>query len=79
MSDGKVVTDAATVTVIVTSVNDPPVAMGDSTTTDEDRAIVIRVLDNDTDADALSVTAVSVPSNGRAAITSAGATVTFTP
>ena len=81
VSDGKVVTDAATVTVIVTSVNDPPVAMGDSTTTDEDRAIVIRVLDNDTDADgdALSVTAVSVPSNGRAAITSAGATVTYTP
>ena len=54
--------------------------MGDSTTTAEDRAIVIRVLDNDTDADgdALSVTAVSVPSNGRAAITSAGATVTVT-
>ena len=81
VSDGKVVTDAATVTVIVTSVNDPPVAMGDSTTTDEDRAIVIRVLDNDTDADgdALSVTAVSVPSNGRAAIRNAGATVTYTP
>ncbi len=81
VSDGKVVTDAATVTVIVTSVNDLPVAMGDSTTTDEDRAIVIRVLDNDTDADgdALSVTAVSVPSNGRAAITSVGATVTYTP
>ena len=81
VSDGKVVTDAATVTVIVTSVNDPPVAMGDSTTTDEDRAIVIRVLDNDTDADgdALSVTAVSVPSNGRAAITSVGTTVTYTP
>ena len=81
VSDGKVVTDAATVTVIVTSVNDPPVAMGDASTTAEDRAIVIRVLDNDTDADgdALSVTAVSVPSNGRAAITSAGATVTYTP
>ena len=81
VSDGKVVTDAATVTVIVTSVNDLPVAMGDASTTAEDRAIVIRVLDNDTDADgdALSVTAVSVPSNGRAAITSAGATVTYTP
>ena len=81
VSDGNGGTDTGTVTVIVTSVNDPPVAMGDSTTTDEDRAIVIRVLDNDTDADgdALSVTAVSVPSNGRAAITSAGATVTYTP
>ncbi len=81
VSDGNGGTDIGTVNVIVTSVNDPPVAMGDSTTTDEDRAIVIRVLDNDTDADgdALSVTAVSVPSNGRAAITSAGATVTYTP
>ncbi len=81
VSDGKVVTDAATVTVIVTSVNDPPVAMGDSTTTDEDTAIVIRVLDNDTDVDgdSLSVIAVGTPSNGAAAITSAGATVTYTP
>ncbi len=81
VSDGNGSTDTGTVTVTVTSVNDPPVAMGDSTTTDEDRAIVIRVLDNDTDADgdALSVTAVSVPSNGRAAIRNAGATVTYTP
>ena len=82
VSDGKVVTDAATVTVIVTSVNDPPVAMGDSTTTDEDRAIVIRVLDNDTDVDgdSLSVIAVGTPSNGTAVIKSGSATtITYTP
>ena len=81
VSDGKVVTDAATVTVIVTSVNDPPVAMGDSTTTDEDTAIVIRVLDNDTDVDgdSLSVIAVGTPSNGAAAITGNATTVTYTP
>ena len=81
VSDGKVVTDAATVTVIVTSVNDPPVAMGDSTTTDEDRAIVIRVLDNDTDVDgdSLRVIAVGTPSNGAAAITGNATTVTYTP
>ena len=61
--------------------NDPPVAMGDSTTTAEDTAIVIRVLDNDSDVDgdSLSVIEVSTPSNGSVAITSAGTTVTYTP
>ncbi len=61
--------------------NDPPVAMGDSTTTAEDTAIVIRVLDNDSDVDgdSLSVIEVSTPSNGSVAITGAGTTVTYTP
>ena len=61
--------------------NGPPVAVGDSTTTAEDTAIVIRVLDNDSDVDgdSLSVIEVSTPSNGSVAITGAGTTVTYTP
>ena len=62
-------------------VNDPPVATNDTATTAEDTAVVIRVLNNDTDADGdtLSVTAVSTTSNGSVAITGNGTTVTYTP
>ena len=62
-------------------VNVPPVARNDAVTTAEDTAIVIRVLGNDTDADGdtLSVTAVSTPSNGAAAITGNRTTVNYTP
>ena len=62
--------------------NGPPVAVDDASTNDEDRAIVIRVLDNDSDmdgGDSLSVIEVSTPSNGSVAITGAGTTVTYTP
>ena len=62
-------------------VNRPPVANDDNVTTAEDTAVVIRVLNNDTDVDGdtLSVTAVSTPSNGGAAVTGDGTTVTYTP
>ena len=81
VSDGNGGTDTGTVDVTVTAVNDPPVATNDAATTAEDTAIVMRVLDNDTDVegDTLSVTAVSTTSNGAAAITDDGTTVTYTP
>ena len=65
----------------VPQANGPPVAVDDATTTAEDTAIVIRVLDNDSDVDgdSLSVIEVSTPSNGSVAITGAGTTVTYTP
>ncbi len=88
-SDGNGGTDTGTVTVTVTAVddpppatvNDPPVATNDTATTAEDTAVDMRVLDNDTDVegDTLSVTAVSTTSNGTAAITDDGTTVTYTP
>ena len=61
--------------------NGPPVAVDDASTTAEDTAIVIRVLDNDSDVDgdSLSVIAVGTPSNGAAAITGNATTVTYTP
>ena len=61
--------------------NGPPVAVDDASTTAEDTAIVIRVLDNDSDVDgdSLSVIEVSTPSNGSVAVTGAGTTVTYTP
>ncbi len=65
----------------VPQANDPPVAEDDAATTAEHTAIVIRVLNNDTDVegDTLSVTAVSTPNSGSVAITGTGTTVTYTP
>jgi VCBS repeat-containing protein len=69
----------------VNAVNDAPVAVDDTATTDEDVALTLSQADlkgNDTDVDntnaQLSVTAVSNPSNGTAVLNGDG-TVTFTP
>jgi len=84
ISDGNGGTDTATVTVNVGSVNDGPVANDDSTSTDEDTAIILGVADivtpNDTDldGDTLVISAVSNPSNGSVVLNPDG-TVTFTP
>ena len=73
-------TDTGTVTVTVTAVNDPPIAVDDSASTPEDTAIDINVISNDTDADTLSVTQVTTPTNGAAAIVAGSTTtVTYTP
>ncbi|HEX5087257.1 MAG TPA: Ig-like domain-containing protein [Nocardioides sp.] len=74
--------DTATVSVTVTCVNDPPVAVDDIRTTAEDTALVVSGADlaaNDTDADGdpLTVTAVSNPTGGTVVL--AAGTVTFTP
>ncbi len=72
--------DAASVTV-----NTPPVAVDDTARTAFETAIVIEVLANDSDADGddLTVTAVTMPTNGTAAITADAdgdnALVTYTP
>ncbi|UTF61349.1 Ig-like domain-containing protein [Gilvimarinus sp. DA14] len=71
VSDGNGGTDTGTVTVTVDPENDPPVAVNDNVTVSEDSgATVIDVLANDTDveADLLSVTAVTQPSNGTVAL-----------
>ncbi|HML74063.1 MAG TPA: Ig-like domain-containing protein [Anaerohalosphaeraceae bacterium] len=71
---------SAAVTVLVTAVNDPPIAYDDAVSTQEDTAIVIDVLGNDTDPenDALSVKSITQPDHGTAAVNQYG-TVTFTP
>jgi len=81
VSDGTA-TATGSVAVTVTAVNDGPVAVADTATTAEDTAATITaasLVANDTDVDgpALSVTAVSAPTNGTVAL--AAGTVTFTP
>ncbi|WP_172405003.1 tandem-95 repeat protein [Vibrio parahaemolyticus] len=62
VTDGDL-TDEAKVTVTVTPVNDSPVAVDDTTSIQEDTAVTIDVLTNDTDVDGdkLSIQSASVP------------------
>ncbi|MBM5098872.1 tandem-95 repeat protein, partial [Vibrio parahaemolyticus] len=64
VTDGDL-TDEAKVSVTVTPVNDAPVAKDDIATTQEDTAVTIDVLPNDTDVDGdtLSIQSASVPSD----------------
>jgi hypothetical protein len=71
----------ATVTVTVTCVDDPPVAVSDAATVLEDAATAMNVLANDTDVDggAKSITSVTQPTNGTVAITGGGTGLTYSP
>ncbi|GEN13214.1 Alpha-tubulin suppressor [Myxococcus fulvus] len=81
VGDGRL-TDAALVTVTVNAVNDAPVAVDDSASTDEDVALVIPTAtlvtnDTDVDGDVLLVTGVGAATHGT--VTLADGNVTFTP
>ena len=81
VNDGTVDSTPATVTITVNPVNDPPVAVDDSATTEEDTAVTTdNVLANDTDVDEdiLSVASFTPPANGTAVYNGDG-TFTYTP
>ncbi|MGE0401118.1 MAG: Ig-like domain-containing protein [Kofleriaceae bacterium] len=71
--------DTGTVTVTVLPVNDAPVAINDSVSTNEDTPLNINPLANDSDVDnaALMVMSTTTPAHGTVAI--AGTVVTYTP
>ena len=80
ITDGRGCSRTATVTVSVTApVNHPPDAVDDMATTQENTAVTINVVANDTDSDSdsLTVTNVTDPPNGTA--TNNNGTVTYTP
>ncbi|MBL1146194.1 MAG: tandem-95 repeat protein [Proteobacteria bacterium] len=79
VADGNGGFDTATVNVTVNPVNDNPVANDDTAVTDQDSAVVVDVLANDTDVenDALSVSAANNGSNGTVSFD--GTSVTYTP
>ncbi len=72
--------NTATVSITVSSVNDSPVAANDSGTTDEDNAVTINLLSNDSDSDgsidSSSVVITSNPANGNVSLSSGSATYT---
>ncbi|MGD1436473.1 cadherin-like domain-containing protein, partial [Vibrio harveyi] len=79
ISDGQL-TDDATVAVTVNPVNDAPVAVNDAVSTDEDTAVTIDVLANDSDpeSDTLTITAASVPAE-QGTVTIVDGKLVFTP
>ena len=80
IEDEEGLTDTATVTINIGSVNDVPIAENDQTETDEDIAVIISVLANDSDPDGDELTVVSTtePENGSLTINTDG-TITYTP
>jgi hypothetical protein len=81
INDGHGETDTARVRVTVNSVNDPPEAQNDSATTEEDTAVTIAVLDNDSDPDGddLEVDRIAnAPDHGTAVIVS-NTRIRYTP
>jgi large repetitive protein len=80
ISDGAGGTATATLVLTVISVNDAPVAVADTASLDEDVPATLDVVGNDTDVDgdALTVTSVTAPANGTAAIAGAHQ-VLYTP
>nr|MDJ0775718.1 Ig-like domain-containing protein [Mastigocoleus sp. MO_167.B18] len=86
ISDGNGGTDTATVNITVDPVNDPPDAVNNNYTTNEDTPVSGNVitddtgegLDSDLDGDTLTVTGNSDPSNGSVTVNSDGS-YTYTP
>jgi len=74
--------DTATVTINIGAVNDPPIAMDDVVTTDEDMPVSSSVLPNDNDPDGddltVSTTPIDNPDNGVVTINPNGS-FTYTP
>ncbi len=71
-TDPGTLSDTIIVTIMVTNVNEPPNADGDSASTHEDTSVIIYVLDNDSDPEGeqseLRLTVVTQPPNGRATV-----------
>ena len=81
VSDGEA-TSTAMVTVAITAVNHPPVAVDDAATTDEDTPLTLRVADllaNDTDADGQTPMVLVVEDAVHGAVKFDGTNVVFTP
>ncbi|HEY2988555.1 MAG TPA: Ig-like domain-containing protein, partial [Candidatus Binatia bacterium] len=89
--DGALYSNVAMVQITVADVNDPPVAQGQSVTTNEDTAKIITLSASDIDSASLSFSIVTGPTHGSLGIVSAPncvasgngssctATVTYTP
>ncbi len=80
VNDGTVDSDPATVSITVTSVNDPPVAERHDATTQQGKPVTIDVLrkSSDSDNDSLTVAAVTQGTNGSITINEDN-TLTYTP
>ncbi len=80
VNDGNGGNDTAVVNITITPVNDNPVAADDDASTDENSAVVIDVLANDSDIDLDTLTVSGFTYNGNATLVNNGdGTFTYTP
>ncbi|MGI0024464.1 MAG: Ig-like domain-containing protein, partial [Nitrososphaera sp.] len=81
VSDGNGGTDAGTVTLTVTALNDAPIANDDSGYTTLENPVLVKVLQNDIDIDSatLNVGSVGTASHGTVTIRPDGKGVVYTP
>jgi hypothetical protein len=77
--DGRGGVASATVSVTVTSVNDPPSAVADAATTTFGNAVTILVLANDSDPDGNLLTVSAVTNGANGTVTNSVTSVTYTP
>jgi hypothetical protein len=80
VTDGNDRFDTARVTLTVTApINQPPLAKDDSASTDEDTAVTIAPLANDSDPDGDAVTVSAVNQGAHGTVTKTATSVTYTP
>ncbi|MET3761790.1 VCBS repeat-containing protein [Sphingomonas sp. UYEF23] len=79
ISDGQGGFATSTVDVTVTAVNDPPVAVADTATTNEDTPVTLAVLLNDRDIDGNPLTVTTGTSPDGSVVINSDGTITFTP
>ena len=71
--------NTATVTITITPVNDPPVAVNDAATTPMNTAITLAVVNNDTDPDGDALTVISFTAPTTGTVTQSGNQLVYTP
>jgi streptogramin lyase len=81
VTDGVSTVSGLTMSIVVTEINDPPVAVDDHAVTTADHSVIVDVIANDSDAEGTALTLVSVgaPEAGNAAIGAPGTIVVSPP
>lgn len=77
VSDGKAVSNTATVSITITPVNDAPVAIAQTASTDEQVPVSITLTGTDVDGGSLLYSVVTVPTSGT--LTGTAPNLTYTP
>lgn len=72
-------TASATVTITVVAVNDAPLVTNDTAQTNEEKAVTVEVLSNDSDIDGDTLTVVAATANSGTVAINDGKTLTYTP
>ncbi len=78
-NDGMMDSNVAVIHLAIAPVDDPPVAVDDHMTTNEDTLVIVPVLTNDSEIDGEALTILAVTQGSQGTVTHDGATVRYTP